>query len=79
MFECTKQLLKLMNKKIFTILPYKFCLGLNEMCVWFLFAYLPLFFNPTLNIKMVFGEKIPKMGTFSDFVTIFFAKCYNKI
>ena len=25
-----------------------------------------LFFNPTLNIKMVFGEKIPEMGTFSD-------------
>ena len=38
-----------------------------------------LFFNPTLNIKMVCGEKIPKMGTFSDFVTIFFVKCYNKI
>ena len=35
--------------------------------------------NPTLNIKMVFGEKIPKMGTFSDFVPIFFVKCYNKI
>ena len=30
----------------------------------------PNFFNPCLNIKMVFGEKIPKMGTFSDFVTI---------
>ena len=29
-----------------------------------------IFFNPTLNIKKVFGEKIPKMGTFSDFVTI---------
>ena len=41
----------------------------------------PNFFNPTLNIKMVFGEKIPKIGTFSDFVTIiiFFVKCYNKI
>ena len=25
---------------------------------------------PTLNIKMVFGEKIPKMDTFLDFVTI---------
>ena len=37
------------------------------------------FFNPTLNIKMVFAEKIPKMDTFSDFVTIFFVKCYNKI
>ena len=24
----------------------------------------PNFFNPTLNFKMVFGEKIPKMGTF---------------
>ena len=38
-----------------------------------------LIFNPTLNIKMVFGEKIPKMGTFSDFFIIFFVKCYNKI
>ena len=37
----------------------------------------PNFFNPTLNIKMVFGEKIPKIGIFSDFVTIFFVKCYN--
>ena len=34
------------------------------MYLWFLLAYLPYFFNPTLNIKMVFGEKIPKMGTF---------------
>ena len=42
-------------------------------------AYLPYVFNPTLNIKMVFGEKIPKMGTFSGLVTIFFVKCYNKI
>ena len=24
----------------------------------------PNFFNPILNIKMVFGEKIPKMGSF---------------
>ena len=39
----------------------------------------PLVFNPTLNIKMVFGEKIPKMGTFSDNVTIFFVKSYDKI
>ena len=54
-------------------------LGLNEMYVWFLLPTYPNFFNPTLNIKMVFGEKIPKMGTFSDFVTIFFVKCYNKI
>ena len=29
-----------------------------------------IFFNPTLNIKMVFGDKVPKMGTFSDFVTL---------
>ena len=49
------------------------------MYVWFLLAYLPYFFNPTLNIKMVFREQIPKMGTFSDFVTISFVKCYNKI
>ena len=54
-------------------------LGLNEMYVWFLLPTYPSFFNPTLNIKMVFGEKIPKMGTFSDFVIIFFVKCYNKI
>ena len=38
----------------------------------------PYIFNPTLNIKMVFVEKIPNMGTLSDFVTIFFVKCYNK-
>ena len=56
-----------------------FQLGLNEIYVWFLLPTYPNFFNPTLNIKMVFGEKIPKMGTFSDFVTVFFVKCYNKI
>ena len=44
------------------------------MYVWFLFASYPNFFNPTLNIKMVLEKKIPKMGTFSDFVTIFFVK-----
>ena len=54
-------------------------LGLNEIYVWFLLPTYPIYFNPTLNIKTVFGEKIPKMGTFSDFVTIFFVKCYNKI
>ena len=53
--------------------------GLNEIYVWFLLPTYPNVFNPTLNIKMVFGEKNPKMGTFSDFVTIFFVKCYNKI
>ena len=37
-------------------------------------AYLTYFYTPTLNIKMVFGEKLPKMGTFSDFVTISFVK-----
>ena len=41
------------------------------MYVWFLLPTYPNLINPTLNIKMVFGEKIPKMGTFSDFVTIF--------
>ena len=56
-----------------------FSLGLNEMYTWFLLPTFPSFFNPTLNIKMVFGEKIPKIGTFSDFVTIFFVKYYNKI
>ena len=54
-------------------------LGLNEIYVWFLLPTYPNFFNPTLNIKMVFREKIPKMGTFSVFVTIFFVKCYNKV
>ena len=54
-------------------------LGLNEIYVWFLLPTYPNVFNPTPNIKMVFGEKIPIMGTFSDFVTIFFVKCYNKI
>ena len=56
-----------------------FFLGLNEIYVWFLLPTYPTFSNPTLNIKMVLGEKIPKMGTFSDFVTIFFVKCYNTI
>ena len=54
-------------------------LGLNEMYVWFLLPTYPNFFNPTLNIKMVFGEKIPKMGPFLEFVTILFVKYYNKI
>ena len=54
-------------------------LGLNEIFVWFLLPTHPILFNSTLNIKMVFGEKIPKMGTFSIFVTIFFVKCFNKI
>ena len=49
------------------------------MYVWFLLPTCPIFFNPTLNIKMDSGEKIPEMGTFSDFVTIFFVTCYNKI
>ena len=46
-------------------------LGLNEMYVWFLLPTYPNCFNPTLNIKMVFGEKIPKMGTFSRFCHYF--------
>ena len=33
-------------------------LGLNEIYVWFLLPTYPIFFNPTLNIKMVFGKKI---------------------
>ena len=49
------------------------------MYVWFLLPTYPNFFSPTLNIKIVFWEKLPKMGTFSDFVTIFFVKCYNQI
>ena len=49
------------------------------MYVRFLLPTYHNFFNPTLNIKMVFGEKIHIMGTFSDCVTVFFVKCYNKI
>ena len=41
-----------------------FILGLNEIYVWFLLPTYPIFFNPTLNIKMVFGEKIPKWALF---------------
>ena len=48
------------------ILARSHTLGLNEIYVWFLLPTYPNFFNPTLNIKMVFGE----MGTFSDFVTL---------
>ena len=44
-------------------------------CCW---PTYPNFFNPTLIIKMVFGEKIPKMGTFSDYVTIEFIKLVAK-
>ena len=67
--------------KRFKLLTYSHgtYLGLNELYVWFLLPTYPNFFNPSLNIKMVFREKIPKMGTFSNFVTIFFVKCYNKI
>ena len=39
-------------------------IGLNEIYVWFLLPTYPILFTPTLKIKMVFGEKIPKMGTF---------------
>ena len=53
-------------------------LGAFTVNVWFLLPTYPIFLNPTLNIKMVFGEKMLKMGTFSDFVTIFFVKCYKK-
>ena len=40
-----------MNKFVYLIL------GLNEIYVWFLLPTYPNFFSPTLNIKMVFGEK----------------------
>ena len=49
------------------------------MYVWFLLPTYPNFFNPTLNIKMVLEKKYLKWALFSDFVTIFFVKCYNKI
>ena len=42
----------------------EFYLGLNEMYVWFLLPTYPSFFNPTLNIKMVFGEKYLKWALF---------------
>ena len=41
------------------------------MYVWFLLPTYPNFFNPTLNIKMVFGEKIPKMGHFFQILSPF--------
>ena len=34
------------------------------MYVWFLLPTYPNFFNPTLNIKMVFGEKYLKLALF---------------
>ena len=43
------------NAILYFILNY---LGLNEMYVWFLLPTYPNFFNPTLNIKMDFGERI---------------------
>ena len=57
---------------------YKVNLGLNECVYGSCWPTYPNCFNPTLNIKMVFGEKIPKMGTFSDFVTIFFVNVITK-
>ena len=45
--------------------------ALNEMYVWFLLPTYPNCFNPTLNLKMVFGEKIPKIGTF-PILSLFF-------
>ena len=79
--ESNQQTNKQTTKKTFSceMVLVSLCFGLNEIYVWFLLPTYPNFFNPTLNIKMVIGEKIPKMGTFSDFVTIFFVKCYNKI
>ena len=66
MFEILEHLpyaWNLQSSDSFTI----FGLGLNEIYVWLLLPTYPNFFNPTLNIKMVFGEKIPEMGTFSIF------------
>ena len=39
-------------------------LGLNEIHVCFLLPTYPIFFNPTLNIKMVFGGKYLKWALF---------------
>ena len=43
----------------------------NEMYVWFLLSTYPYFFNPTLNIKMVFGEKNTFYGHFFRFCYYF--------
>ena len=54
-------------------------LGLNEIIFHSGLTTYPNYFNITLNIfKLVFGEKIPKMSTFSVFVTSFCVNCYNK-
>ena len=42
---------------LFSLLCFFLLLGLIEIYVWFLLPTYPNFFNPTLNIKMVFGEK----------------------
>ena len=66
------------GQQFFKCLSFHYRLGLYKIYVWFLFPYL-IFFTSTLNIKMVFGENVPKIGTFSVFVTIFCVKCYNEI
>ena len=43
------------------------------------FPTYPIFLDPTLNIKMVFEEKVPKMGNFSVFVTIFLLMLYQNL
>ena len=48
-----------------------FYLGLNEIYVWFLLPTYPIFFTPTLNIKMVFGEKIPKKWALFQILSLF--------
>ena len=49
------------------------------MYVWFLLPTYPNFLTLPQTLKWSLEKKIPKMDTFSDFVTIFFVKCYNKI
>ena len=42
------------------------------------FPTYPNSFHPTLNIKMVFGEKKQlKVTTFSDFEAVFCFKCFD--
>ena len=50
------------------------------MYVWFLLPTYPNFFNPTLNIKMVFGEKIRvyKMTPIGDTLAAFCVKAVSK-
>ena len=57
-----------------------FCLPRSLRPKWNIYVvlvpYLPYFVNPTQNINLLLEVKYLKIGTFSDFDTIFFIKCF---